>query len=197
MGGQREIPFAAAPRPDTGFSNTQLGMGLFLTADLMLFGGLFSAYVLLRVNAELWPPGPFQPVMGIGVLKTGLLLLVSAGMNRAQWRVRNEKGVRDLWLVSGAAALFLATTSYEYFGGIQAGIVPAVNTYIGMYYALSGVHLAHVFGGLIATILVAATGGTLGKPDPVRLLSRTRATALYWHFLTLVWIVFFGVLYLA
>jgi cytochrome c oxidase subunit 3 len=197
VGHSREIPYAATPRPDTGFSNAQLGMGLFLTADMMLFAGLLSSYVLLRVNSILWPPDPHHPALIFGVVKTGMLLLVSAGMNAAKWRLRSGKGVRDLWLVSIAALVFLALTGMEYKVALNLGIVPAVNTFIGMFYALTAVHALHVFVGFLATIIVASTGAPLGKPDPVRMMSRRGVTALYWHFLTVVWIAIFWVLYLA
>ena len=50
-----DIPYSVTPRPDTGLTNTRLGIWLFLASEVMLFGGLFSAYVLLRAGAETWP----------------------------------------------------------------------------------------------------------------------------------------------
>ena len=52
-----EIPYVSKPRPDTGLVNAKLGIWLFLASEVMLFGGLFSAYVLLRIGAEIWPEG--------------------------------------------------------------------------------------------------------------------------------------------
>jgi len=72
-----EIPYTVELRPDTGIYNAKLGIWLFLASEVMLFGGLFSAYVLLRVGAEpgMWPHGWLD--VRLGTINT-LLLALSA-----------------------------------------------------------------------------------------------------------------------
>src|SRR5215813_11772268 len=61
-----EIPYAVKPRPDTGLYNAKVGMWLFLASEVMLFGGLFSSYILLRVGAPpgTWPHGWLNVTLG-------------------------------------------------------------------------------------------------------------------------------------
>ncbi|MBI5092092.1 MAG: hypothetical protein HZB26_06555 [Candidatus Hydrogenedentes bacterium] len=192
-----EIPYSVTPRPDTGFTNAQLGMGLFLVADLMLFGGLLSSYVLLRVNAGVWPPDQHHPVAALGALKTGLLFLIVAATNAARHGKSSPPRPLFFWLTALAALAFLATTGAEYAKALSQGMAPGVNTYIGMFYALTAVHALHVLAGLVATLSIPILAVPLGKTDPLRLASRRSVTAMYWYFLTAVWFVIFAVLYLA
>ena len=68
-----EIPYISSPRPDTGLVNAKLGIWLFLASEVMLFGGLFSAYVLLRVGAETWPEGVSILNVPLATLNTVLI----------------------------------------------------------------------------------------------------------------------------
>ena len=70
-----EIPYTVKPRPDTGLYNAKLGIWLFLASEVMLFGGLFSAYILLRVGADLWPHGMLS--IPIGTFNTFVLIFSS------------------------------------------------------------------------------------------------------------------------
>ncbi|HZF00913.1 MAG TPA: cytochrome c oxidase subunit 3, partial [Methylomirabilota bacterium] len=77
-----EIPYAIQPRPDTGLYNAKLGIWLFLASEVMLFGGLFSAYVLLRVGADQWPHGWLD--VRFGTLNT-IILALSAITTLLAW----------------------------------------------------------------------------------------------------------------
>ena len=70
-----EIPYTVTPRPDTGLANPKLGIWLFLASEVMLFGGLFSAYIFLRMGAEegYWPHGLLN--VPVGAMNTAILIL--------------------------------------------------------------------------------------------------------------------------
>ena len=75
-----EIPYTVAARPDTGLNNVKLGIWLFLASEVMLFGGLFSTYVILRVGALEWPLGAEYVNIPIGTFNTAVLIGSSVTM---------------------------------------------------------------------------------------------------------------------
>src|SRR5215831_19009762 len=75
-----EIPYAINARPDTGLYNAKLGIWLFLASEAMLFGGLFSGYVLLRTGAVEWPHGWARLSVPLGTLNTVVLISSSVTM---------------------------------------------------------------------------------------------------------------------
>ena len=75
-----EIPYTDTPRPDTGLTNAKLGIWLFLASEIMLFGGLFSAYILLRVGADVWPEGRDILNVPLATLNTFVLITSSITM---------------------------------------------------------------------------------------------------------------------
>ena len=73
-----EIPYTVEPRPDTGLANGKLGIWLFLASEVMLFGALFSTYILLRVGAVEWPHGELS--IRLGAINTVILICSSVTM---------------------------------------------------------------------------------------------------------------------
>src|SRR6185436_4331354 len=70
-----EIPYTVQPRPDTGLYNAKMGIWLFLASEVMLFGALFSSYILLRVGADHWPRGvDFGVSIPMGTINTIILI---------------------------------------------------------------------------------------------------------------------------
>jgi hypothetical protein len=112
-----EIPYTIAARPDTGLYNAKLGIWLFLASEVMLFGGLFSAYVLLRVGAEpgLWPHGWLN--VTLGTVNT-LLLALSAITTLLAWAACKVREFGKFKFFHGCTILlaltFLGIKSYEY-----------------------------------------------------------------------------------
>jgi len=187
------IPYTTDRRADTGVTNVTLGIWLFLASEVMLFGALFSAYALLRASAPSWPSGRDVLNLPIGATNTAVLILMTA----AVWRGRGAtiEGVRR-WLVLGSllALIFLGLKSIEYSAEIRHGVVPAVNTFVAMYYTLTGLHALHVIGGLIANLWVMAGARAVGDSMTA---GRVHALSLYWMFVDVVWLVIFALLYLS
>jgi heme/copper-type cytochrome/quinol oxidase subunit 3 len=187
------IPYTVERRADTGVTNVTMGIWLFLASEVMLFGALFSAYALLRVAAPAWPSGRDVLSLPLGAINTVLLALMTA----AAWRAARASGAPALRLlaVSSSFALgFLAVKGVEYAGEIAAGFTPSVNTFVAMYYVLTGLHALHVVCGLVANVWILAAARRAGEPMTA---GRLRATALYWMFVDVVWFVIFGLIYLS
>ena len=187
------IPYTVERRADTGVNNVTLGIWLFLASEVMLFGALFSAYALLRVSATDWPSGREVLMLSLGAANTVVLLHVTA----FAWRARTAPptAVRRWLTISSVFALaFLVLKSFEYVSEIGRGLAPANNTFLAMYFTLTGLHAAHVIAGLVANAWASA--GAL-RISPELMAGRARAIALYWVFVDIVWFIIFGLMYLS
>lgn len=109
------LPHTVEPRPDTGLYNARLGLWLFLASEVMLFGALFSSYILLRVGADTWPLR--QLSLPLGTLNTLVLILSSISVVMA-WLSLKHKDFGRFKLWQGAtvllALLFITVKGFEY-----------------------------------------------------------------------------------
>lgn len=191
------IPYTYDARPDTGVSNVTLGVWLFLASEVMLFGGLFSAYFMLRAGAATWGPGGAH--LGFAVLNTVLLLASGVALSRAPGRAREDdaRGFR-LWVVAAIvlAVVFLGVKALEYSDDVLLGWYPRTSTRMAVYYLLTGVHALHVIGGLVVDLRLALTrSSTWVRDGRVAIAARTQAALLYWVFVDIIWIVLVVLLY--
>jgi heme/copper-type cytochrome/quinol oxidase subunit 3 len=182
-----EIPYTVEVRRDTGLTNGKIGIWLFLASEVMLFGGLFSAYAFVRAAAPHWPRGSDALSIAMGTINTIVLIVATASV----WRAR--RSTTWLWVASLTALVFVGIKAVEWRGEVAQGLLPSTSTFFAMYFTLTGVHAAHVVGGIIAN-LWAATG--LSRVGPDMTASRTSALALYWTFVDVVWIAIFVLMYL-
>ena len=160
-------------------SHVTLGTWLFIASEVMLFGGLFSAYVLLRGGAVAWGAPDGSLSLASGLMFTALLAA-------AAFAVRT--GTRSGLFASVAlGAVFLAWKAAGYAAMVNAGLVPSTGTFVALYYLLTGVHALHVLGG------VAVAGWFAIRPQPA---PRVAALSLYWYFVDVVWILVFIAFYL-
>jgi cytochrome c oxidase subunit 3 len=257
-----DIPYTIEARPDTGLYNAKLGIWLFLASEVMLFGGLFSAYVLLRVGAPegFWPHGWLS--VPLGTLNT-LLLALSAITTLLAWVAckvndfRKFKMFHALTLVF--AMTFLCIKAYEYHDKwihyeihlkdgriadghlveqddkqvvIEGRIIPGDqeqllydlrsqqnighdeikldrnniakmenygprhNTFTAIYFTMTGLHALHILGGCVVIGFLWGPGSRMWKTDHQRFTNRIEVSGLFWHFVDLVWIFLYPVLYL-
>ena len=91
---------------------------------------------------------------------------------------------------------FLIVKSFEYGHKFENHHFPSTNNFYATYFTLTGLHGIHVIGGIIVNTYYLFTAGHYWKKDPEQLIGRIEATGLYWHFVDLVWIFLFPVLYL-
>jgi cytochrome c oxidase subunit 3 len=180
--------------PDTGASplpTVKIGLGVFLVVAVSLLVLLASAYTM-RMGMEDWRPLPWPRLLWAN---TGVLVLSSVALHRARAATRQEDldGVRSWLLVGGlAAVVFLAGQVLAWKQLVAAGYRLATNPADAFFYLITAVHGLHVLGGLVA---LGRTGAKLRRgagTGELRLAVELCAT--YWHFLSVVWIVLFGLL---
>src|SRR5262245_1393291 len=112
-----EIPYTVEARPDTGLYNAKIGIWLFLASEVMLFGALFSSYILLRVGADpgTWPHGLLN--IPIGTFNTAVLITssVTVVLSWAALKMGNFAKYKKIQVVTLLCALgFLFIKSFEY-----------------------------------------------------------------------------------
>lgn len=194
-----EIPYVSTPRPDTGLVNAKLGIWLFLASEVMLFGGLFSAYVLLRVGADVWPEG--STILNVPLATVNTVVLISSSITMVlAWAslVRMDFKKYRLYnygtLLCGAIFLFIKYL--EYSAKFHHGLFPSESTFLAIYFTLTGLHGLHIIAGMLVLIYLSWPGSKMWKTDPIRFTGRVEVAGLFWHLVDLVWIFLFPVLYL-
>ena len=172
-----------------------LGMVLFVASEAMFFAAFFGAYFTIYAGAPVWPPANIPiPDIPIPAIATTMLVTSSftlqAGV-RAIRRGRTAALNRWLSLTILLGVTFLALQIYDYSQqgfGIHDGI------YASLFYVMTGLHTAHVIGGVLFLSLILAQSRTgqlsLERHEPVE------AGAIYWHFVDVVWIGLFTAFYI-
>ncbi len=193
------IRYISKPHPVTGVTNAKLGVWCFLASEVMLFGGLFSAYILLRTGVSDWPRGSELLNVPLATLNT-LVLITSSVTIVMAWASLAMKDFAKYRRFMGATILlafvFLIVKGFEYAHKFEHHHFPSTSTFYAIYFTLTGLHGLHVIGGIILNTYFLFPGGKLWKTHPEQFLGRVECAGLYWHFVDLVWIFLFPVLYL-
>jgi cytochrome c oxidase subunit III len=184
-----------------GISNPILGMLLFLTSEVMFFAGLFAAYFTTRahnVGTSPWDdPQKLLNPLSLILVATVILITSSFTCQFAVWSIRrgDRTGfIRNIAVTFVLGIVFLLLQAYDYtllFGeGMTLGSGPFGTT----YFTLTGFHGAHVFGGvlMLGVILYRGMAGQFSSKHH----DAVEAVSLYWHFVDIVWIILFSILYL-
>jgi heme/copper-type cytochrome/quinol oxidase subunit 3 len=171
---------------------------VFLMAGTMLFAGLVGGYLVLRYASRAWPsPGmPPLPVRlaGFNTLVIGASSLALHLAARAL-RALDARGLRRwLFAAAGLGVLFLLLQVLQWSLLLKAGLTFTGTTYGTTFYVLTGVHAAHAFSGALWLLVIALRQKELWVPD--RRQKTFEVCALYWHFVGLVWLGLYVVLYL-
>lgn len=171
----------------------KLGMWLFIASEVIFFSGLITAYAVYHPVA----PRPH----GIDVLlvsaNTFLLLCSSYTMVRALAAVQagERRAFRNFLLATIAlGSVFLGVQAYEYSRLVVEGVTPASGLFGSTFFGLTGFHGAHVALGVI-WLLIVLVKGQAGAYGPGR-TAQVELAGLYWHFVDLVWVVLFMLIYL-
>jgi cytochrome c oxidase subunit 3 len=194
-----EIPYTTEPRPDTGLTNPKLGIWLFLASEVMLFGSLFASYVLLRTGHPQWPDQSAVLSVPLGKLNTVILIGSSVTMVLA-WLAISRENLKAYRLYMGitllAGAAFLAVKAIEYRDKLAHGLLPSTDNFLGLYFTLTGLHAIHLIVGMVVNLYLWGPGLRMWATDRRRVTNRVEIAGVYWHFVDLVWIFLFPVLYL-
>ena len=197
-----QAPYTVEERPETGLNNSKLGIWVFLASEVMLFGGLFSAYVFLRMAA---PAGEFAywgSKLSIPMATVNTMVLISSSvtviMSWASLKMKDfEKYKMYMGLTLLCALIFLFIKYFEYTGKFHHGIYPSSSTFMAIYFTLTGLHGLHIIGGMIVMgYFWLPAGNKMWHSEPDHFTNRIEVAGLYWHFVDLVWIFLFPILYL-
>lgn len=194
-----EIKYIETPHPITGVTNSKLGIWLFLATEIMLFGGLFSAYIILRVGAATWPKADEILNVPLATINTMVLIFSSVTMVMA-WASLKMNSVKKFRLYMGitilCALIFLVIKYFEYTAKFHHGYFPSTNNFFAVYFTLTGLHGLHILGGILVNSYFFLVAGREWKHRPIMLTNRVENAGLYWHFVDLVWIFLFPTIYL-
>lgn len=176
----------------------RLGIWAFLATELLLFGGLFTAYAQFRVtHADLFHQEHLKLNRLLGALNT--VVLLTSSLTIAIGIAAIKKGLQRLLKLCLSLTLLLACgflfiKYLEWSEDFHHGLYPKTNLFFGLYFMMTGLHGLHVIGGMAVMIwlLVRAQRGAFSAQysTPVEI------TGLYWHFVDVVWIYLFPLLYL-
>ena len=197
-----QIPYTIEERPDTGLNNSKLGIWVFLASEIMLFGGLFSAYVFLRMAAPVGDFAYWGSKLSIPMATFNTIVLITSSvtviMSWASLKMKDfEKYKMYMGLTLLCALIFLVVKYFEYTGKFHHGIYPSSSTFMGIYFTLTGLHGLHIIGGMIVMgYFWLPFGNKMWQSNPEQFTNRIEVAGLYWHFVDLVWIFLFPILYL-
>ena len=184
-----------------GISNPILGMILFITSEVMFFSGLFAAYFATRAaNVADWPPRVFERILdplGLIMIATIILIASSFTCQFAVWSIRkgDRRGfIRNTAITFILGVIFLGMQVIDYSILFGEGMTLASGPFGTTYFTLTGFHGAHVFGGvlMLGVILYRGMAGQFSAKHH----DAVEAVSLYWHFVDVVWILLFSILYL-
>jgi heme/copper-type cytochrome/quinol oxidase subunit 3 len=181
-----------------GVYNEKLGMWVFLGSEVMFFTALIGSYIILRVaRPEAWaPPGE---VLNVPVTAVNTVLLICSSVTMvkafASAQEGNQRALRR-WLVATVliGATFVGIQVFEYAQLVSHGFVPSAGLYGSTFYTMTGFHGFHVTVGVLCMIFVTwrAFQGRYTAADH----RGVEVIGLYWHFVDLVWIILFTIVYL-
>jgi heme/copper-type cytochrome/quinol oxidase subunit 3 len=188
---------AAVLETPTGIPSNKLAMWLFLVSEVMFFTAFIAAYVVLRIGHPAWPGPEGHLSIGLGTLNTLILLASSFTMVLAHAAVvRDQQSPLKLhlFLTVALGSLFLGVKGFEYSQKFAHHIGPATNVFWSSYFTLTGFHALHVLGGVLtnAWFLMRAFQGRLNPKTGYGV----ELAGLYWHFVDIVWLFVFPLIYL-
>jgi heme/copper-type cytochrome/quinol oxidase subunit 3 len=182
---------------NTGVSNFKLGFWTFLASECLFFGTLISTYMVYKGTALVGPyPAEIFDVLHT-TISTTILLFSSLAMVLALHYVQHaRKKPAIIWLgvVIAMGAGFLVMEFQSYLKYIGYGLTLTSSTFGSSYYVLTGTHKVHVFFGMIWMGILAwrIHRGKIAAPQA----EQVEVAGLYWHFVDIIWIVIFTLVYL-
>jgi cytochrome c oxidase subunit III len=171
------------------------GLLVFLISESLMFAGLFATYLLLRSGTESWPPEGTEVELLLPTINTIILVSSSFVIHKGDVAIKNNdlQGLRRWYVITALmGAIFLGGQVYEY---MTLGYGLTTNIFSNCFYLMTGFHGLHVFVGLLLIL------GVLWRSRRDGHYGETKHTGvemaeIYWHFVDIIWIVLFGLLYI-
>ncbi|MGH7777372.1 MAG: cytochrome c oxidase subunit 3 [Candidatus Dormibacterales bacterium] len=173
-----------------------MGMFIFLASEVMFFGSLFAMYFYMYSSHLNWPPSGTRAVSVFPLPTINTVILLTSGATMHLSHVSIQRGDRRrymIWLLV-TIALGVAFEAGQAFEFITAEIRFATNQFASAFFAMTGFHGLHVLGGLIflSLVLYRSARGQFNAEHHVGVY----ACAIYWHFVDIVWVFLFAILYI-
>jgi len=184
----------ATGRSAAGMPTGRLAVWWIIASEIVIFGGLLGSYIMHRLAHDAFAEQAAHTNTWIGAFNTFVLLTSSLSAvlaHKAADHGDGKKAARFLYYTMGGGLVFLVVKAFEWTTEIQAGYTLASNTFWSFYYTAAGIHAAHVLAGVIIMGFVAHTAKRQLEMQRVELIG------LYWHFVDVVWIFLFPLLYIA
>ncbi len=183
-----------------GMSNNKMAMWLFLSSDCLLFGALISTFLLYRTNISDGTPFtepadvfdiPFTSLSSFVLLMSSLTMVLALSAVK-----RGDERNGRIWLITTATLgmVFIGGQIYEFTIFSEEGLQYSTNTWTSAFYTLTGFHGVHVSVGIL--LLMGTVFGTRNSGLGKEKSEAVELVGLYWHFVDIVWVIIFTVIYL-
>ncbi len=184
----------ATTREMTGMPTGRLAVWWVIASEIVIFGGVLGSYIMHRIGHPEWEYQAAHTNTWAGAFNTVVLLtssLAAVLAHNAAEAKNGPKAARMLMLTCLGGLIFLVVKSVEWTNEIQHGYTLASSTFWSFYYMAAGLHGLHVIAGMVIMVFVAADARKNKE------LQRVENIGIYWHFVDLVWIFLFPLLYIA
>ena len=184
----------ATTRDTAGMPTGRLAVWWVVASEIVIFGGLLASYVMHRLAHDAWSEQAAHTNTWIGALNT-LVLLTSSLMavlaHKAAEQGDGPKAARLLYFTAVGGATFVTVKAFEWNMEISHGFTITASTFWSFYYTAAGLHALHVIGGVVIMLIIAQQAKRNLE------LHRVELIGIYWHFVDIVWIFLFPLLYIA
>jgi heme/copper-type cytochrome/quinol oxidase subunit 3 len=184
----------ATTRSAAGLPTGLLAVWWVLASEIVIFGGLLGSYIMYRLAHDAWAEQAAATNVWIGAFNTFVLLtssLTAVLAHQAAERGDGQLAAQRLYYTCIGAVTFIGVKTVEWTIEITHGFTITSNTFWSFYYTAAGLHALHVIAGAILMLFVAADA------KKGRELHRVELIGIYWHFVDIVWIFLFPLLYIA
>ncbi len=184
----------ATTRMATGIPTGRLAVWWVVASEIVIFGGLLASYIMNRLAHPEWANYAIHTNTWAGAFNTFVLLTSSLSAvlgHHAAEQGDGKKAAQYLWMTMGGGALFVTVKAFEWTHEISLGYTITSNTFWSFYYTAAGLHALHVIGGVVIMGIISLD--CLKNKE----LHRVELIGIYWHFVDLVWIFLFPLLYIA
>ena len=172
----------------------KLAIWWVVASEIVIFGGLLGSYIMHRLAHDAWAEQAAHTNTWIGATNTLVLLtssLTAVLAHQAAEQGNGPKAAKLLWATIGGATTFVVIKAFEWTIEISAGYTITSSTFWSFYYTAAGLHALHVIAGAIIMVIVASAAKKNLE------LHRVELIGIYWHFVDVVWIFLFPLLYIA
>ena len=184
----------ATTRTAAGMPTPRLAVWWVIASEIVIFGGLLGAYIMHRIAHGRWADHAASTNTAIGATNTFVLLtssLFAVLAHQAAEKGDGKKAARLLYTTTAGGLTFVCIKAFEWHHEITHGMTITANSFWSFYYTAAGIHALHVIAGMIIMLFVAQTAKKNME------LHRVEIIGIYWHFVDVVWIFLFPLLYIA